>query len=81
VGIISSVPSTTPPRPLITPACQPRPVNSIATQMAQSGYEFFGGGGIVAHPPASRSGDTDNDIWTLLENGYEVRKDRERSWP
>jgi alkaline phosphatase len=53
-------------------------VNSIATQMAESGYEFFGGGGIVSPLGASRSGDTDNDIWTLLDvNGYEVLKDRE----
>ncbi len=42
-------------------------MNGIATQMANSGYEFFGGGGLVA--PASPT-----DIYALLTaNGYEVR--------
>jgi alkaline phosphatase len=46
-------------------------MNSIATQMAQSGYEFFGGGGIT-------SATSPNNIWNLLgTNGYEVRKTRD----
>ncbi|MBK1725176.1 alkaline phosphatase [Thiocystis violacea] len=46
-------------------------MNSIATQLADSGYEFFGGGGLVK-PTAP------NDVWDLLEgNGYRVLEDRE----
>lgn len=49
-------------------------MNNIGTQMAATGYEFFGGGGL-AKPTAdlSGTGDTDNDVWALLEqNGYQV---------
>jgi alkaline phosphatase len=53
-------------------------MNSIATQMAATGYEFFGGGGLVAPLAPARSGDTANDVWNLLAaNGYEVRNTRE----
>jgi alkaline phosphatase len=53
-------------------------MNNIATQLANTGYEFFGGGGL-AKPTAdlSGSGDTDNDVWALLAtNGYEVLNTR-----
>jgi alkaline phosphatase len=46
-------------------------MNNIATQLANTGYEFFGGGGLVS-PTAP------TDVWALLEaNGYEVRNTRE----
>ncbi len=50
--------------------------NYIATQLANSGYEFFGGGGF-ARPTGGSSGDTNNNIWNLLAaNGYEVRNEK-----
>ncbi|MGD9504503.1 MAG: alkaline phosphatase [Syntrophobacteraceae bacterium] len=50
--------------------------NNIATQMANSGYEFFGGGGLLK-PTGGSSGDTSNNIWNLLsDNGYVVKNDR-----
>lgn len=53
-------------------------MNNIATQMVGSGYEFFGGGGLVAPQGPARSGDTSNDVWDLLAAaGYTVLKDRE----
>jgi alkaline phosphatase len=53
-------------------------MNNIATQMAETGYEFFGGGGLVAPTGPARSGDTGNDVWALLSaNGYEVRNTRD----
>ena len=53
-------------------------MNTIATQLANSGYEFFGGGGLASPTGPSRSGDTSNDIWALLSsNGYTVLNDRE----
>jgi len=53
-------------------------MNNIATQMANTGYEFFGGGGLVAPTGPARSGDTSNNIWALLAaKGYEVRNTRE----
>lgn len=51
-------------------------MNNIATQLAETGYEFFGGGGLVAPTGPARSGDTNNDVWSLLTaNGYTVIKD------
>lgn len=52
--------------------------NNIATQMANTGYEFFGGGGLAAPTGAlSGNGDTDTEVWQLLEdNGYEVLNSR-----
>ncbi|MEF3168108.1 MAG: alkaline phosphatase [Deltaproteobacteria bacterium] len=75
VGIISSV-SIDHATPAAYYASVPSRsyMNSIGTQMAASGYEFFGGGGLVK-PTAELSGDgdTDNDVWALLEqNGYKV---------
>jgi alkaline phosphatase len=52
-------------------------MNSIGTQLAESGYEFFGGGGLVAPEGPARTGDTTNNIWNLLStNGYTVLNDR-----
>ncbi|GAB6096910.1 alkaline phosphatase [Desulfatiferula olefinivorans] len=53
-------------------------MNNIATQLAESGYEFFGGGGLVAPTGPARNGDTANPVWDLLtENGYDVLNDRD----
>lgn len=53
-------------------------MNSIASQMAETGYEFFGGGGIVSPEGPARSGDTSNNVWEMLaRNGYTVLNDRE----
>jgi len=54
-------------------------MNNIATQMANSGYEFFGGGGLAKPTPVTDPGsDTNNNIWALLAaNGYEVRNTRD----
>lgn len=52
-------------------------MNNIGTQLAETGYEFFGGGGL-AMPTANLSGpgDTDNNVWDLLaKNGYTVLND------
>ena len=52
-------------------------MNNIGTQMAATGYEFFGGGGL-AKPTSGGSGDTNNNVWELLAaNGYEVRNTRD----
>ncbi len=52
-------------------------MNSIATQLANTGYEFFGGGGLASPTGSARSGDTNNNIWNLLAaNGYTVLNDR-----
>ncbi len=51
-------------------------MNSIATQLANSGYHFFGGGGLVCPTSACRSGDTSNNVWEILaDNGYTVLND------
>jgi len=53
-------------------------MNDVATQMANSGYNFFGGGGLVCPTTACRSGDTANDVNALLaKNGYTVLNSRE----
>lgn len=53
-------------------------MNNIASQLAESGYEFFGGGGLASPTGPSRAGDTSNNVWELLdENGYTVLNDRE----
>src|SRR5574341_421487 len=52
-------------------------MNNIATQMAATGYEFFGGGGLVK-PTGATSPDTNNNIWNLLAaNGYTVLNSRD----
>jgi len=53
-------------------------MNNIATQLAATGYEFFGGGGLASPTGPKKTGDTSNDVWAeLAANGYEVRKTRE----
>lgn len=53
-------------------------MNSIATQLAETGYDFFGGGGLASPTGAARSGDTANNVWDLLTtNGYSVIKTRD----
>jgi alkaline phosphatase len=53
-------------------------MNSIATQLVESGYEFFGGGGFASPTGPARSGDTSNNIWDLLDqSGYTVKNDRD----
>ncbi len=53
-------------------------MNNIASQMAESGFEFFGGGGLVSPTKAKTTGDTNNDALSLLiANGYTGRFDRE----
>jgi alkaline phosphatase len=48
-------------------------MNSIAAQMAQTGYDFFGGGGLASPTGPARDGDTNFDVWGLLTaNGYTV---------
>ncbi|WP_373501808.1 alkaline phosphatase [Desulfococcus sp.] len=72
VGILSSV-SLNHATPAAYYASVPgrSDMNAIAAQMAGSGYEFFGGGGL-ARP------DSPVDVWRLLDaNGYKVLKDRE----
>jgi alkaline phosphatase len=78
VGIISSVPLNH-----ATPASYYASVtnrglyNDIAAQMVETGYEFFGGGGILSPEGPARSGDTNHNIWNLLaDEGYTVLNDR-----
>lgn len=53
-------------------------MNSIASQMATSGFEFFGGGGLVSPSGPKKTGDTSNDVISLfLANGYTGRFDRD----
>jgi hypothetical protein len=52
-------------------------MNKIATQLANTGYEFFGGAGLVAPEGPAPSGDTANSVWDLLStDGYTVFNDR-----
>jgi alkaline phosphatase len=53
-------------------------MNNIATQMANTGYEFFGGGGLASPTGPKKSGDTSNNVWEILEgNGYTLLNDRD----
>ncbi len=53
-------------------------MNSIATQMVDAGFAFYGGGGLAAPTKGTNESDTSNNIWNLLtENGYTVLNDRE----
>lgn len=53
-------------------------MNSIGTQMAATGYEFFGGGGLASPTGPKKDGDTSNNVWNLLSvNGYTVLNDRD----
>jgi len=52
-------------------------MNNIATQLAATGYEFFGGGGLASPTGPAKAGDTSNNVWDLLDaNGYTVLDDR-----
>jgi len=52
-------------------------MNNIASQMAATGYAFFGGGGLAKPTSPKKDGDTSNDVWQLLsDNGYTVLNDR-----
>lgn len=79
VGILSSVPLNH-----ATPAAYYSSVrsrgltNNIGTQMAESGYHFFGGGGILRATHNGSGGDTANNIWDLLvANGYTILNNKE----
>jgi len=53
-------------------------MNQIATQLTETGYEFFGGGGFASPTGPARAGDTSNNIWDLLQTeGYTVLNDRD----
>ncbi len=81
VGIISSV-SLDHATPASYYASAPSRglMNNIASQMASTGYEFFGGGGLVFPEETTKNpaNDTDNDVWAMLTaNGYTVLNDRD----
>ena len=79
VGIISSV-SLDHATPASYYASVPSrgQMNNIATQMANSGYAFFGGGGLVSPTGPKGGDDTSNNVWDLLStNGYTVLDNRE----
>ncbi|MCU0557498.1 MAG: alkaline phosphatase [Desulfobacterales bacterium] len=79
VGILSSVSlDHATPASYYASATSRGLMNNIATQMAESGYEFFGGGGLASPTGPKQDGDTGNNVWDLLAaNGYEVRNTRE----
>lgn len=79
VGIISSVSlDHATPASFYASVANRGYMNTIATQLVAAGYDFYGGGGLVAPTGAARIGDTTNDIWNLLEkNGYSVFNERE----
>lgn len=79
VGVISSVPLNH-----ATPAAYYASVpnrnfyNLIGKQMVETGYDFFGGGGLLSPEGPARDGDTNHNIWQLLDDaGYLVLNDRE----
>lgn len=52
-------------------------MNRIATQLTETDYHFFGGGGFASPQGPARSGDSGNNIWDLLKKkGYTVVNDR-----
>ncbi|MEY6431958.1 alkaline phosphatase [Thioalkalicoccus limnaeus] len=71
VGILSSVPlNHATPAAYYASVDSRNAYNDIAVQMVDSGFEFFGGGGILASTGPV-------DIWDYLTaHGYEVRNDR-----
>jgi len=53
-------------------------LNKIATQLTETGYDFFGGGGFSSPTAPARSGDTSNNIWShLTDKGYSVINSRD----
>jgi alkaline phosphatase len=52
-------------------------MNNICNQLANSGYEFFGGGGLASPTSAAKAGDTRVNAWDALSaNGYTVLTNR-----
>jgi len=52
-------------------------MNSIAYQLTQSGFNFFGGGGFASPTGPKTTGDTSYNIWDELTNaGYTVKNTR-----
>lgn len=52
-------------------------MNNIGTQLANTGYEFFGGGGLASPEKQKKDGDTNNNVWSILDtNGYQVKNTR-----
>jgi len=78
VGIISSVSlDHATPAAFYASVASRGYMNNIATQLAATDYDFFGGGGLVAPTAAKGTGDTTNNVWDLLaENDYTVLKTR-----
>ena len=79
VGIISSVSlDHATPAAFYASVANRGSMNNIATQLAATDYDFFGGGGLVAPTAAKGTGDTANNVWDLLaENDYTVLKTRD----
>jgi alkaline phosphatase len=79
VGIISSVSlDHATPASYYASVTSRGQMNNVATQMAESGYEFFGGGGLVSPTGPKGGDDTTNNVWDLLSaNDYTVLNDRE----
>ncbi|MFO8085568.1 MAG: alkaline phosphatase [Desulfobacterales bacterium] len=78
VGIISSVPlNHATPAAYYASVANRNFYNSIAAQLTQTGYEFFGGGGLISPEGPARDGDTNYNIWNMLDDaGYTVLNDR-----
>lgn len=78
VGIISSVPlNHATPAAYYASVSNRNLYNSIAAQMTQTGYEFFGGGGLISPEGPAQDGDTNHNIWNMLgDAGYTVLNDR-----
>lgn len=52
-------------------------MNKIGTQLANSGFNFFGGGGLASPTTAKTAGDTATNVWNVLAaNGYTLRTNR-----
>lgn len=53
-------------------------MNNICSQLPESGFEFFGGGGLKSPTSAAKEGDTNIDAWQALETaGYTVLENRD----
>ncbi|SLM32895.1 Alkaline phosphatase [Desulfamplus magnetovallimortis] len=78
VGIISSVPlNHATPAAYYASVSSRNYYNNIAAQLTQTGYEFFGGGGLISPEGPARDGDTSHNIWNMLNDaGYTVLNDR-----
>ncbi len=79
VGVVSSV-SLDHATPAACYASVPsrNHMNNICNQLAASGYEFFGGGGLKSPTAPCQPGDTGDNAWdALARNGYTVLNDRD----